>query len=281
MKEINVQEITETVARLSQEANFDLGQNELAALRRAANAEISLVGKTVLKQIISNAEIAATERIPLCQDTGYTVVFCEIGQDVHIAGGSLIEAVQEGIRRGYREGYLRKSIVEHPFSKRANTGDNTPAVVHTEIVAGDTLTLTVCPKGGGSENMSRLAMLKPSDGVEGIKEFIVRAVDEAGSNPCPPIILGIGIGGTAEKCMYIAKKALLRELGQPNPDPETAALEQELLRRVNALGIGPQGMGGTQTCLAVHIETYASHIAMLPVAVNIQCHSARHKSATL
>lgn len=281
MKEIAVEQITETVARLSKEANFELGENELAALRRAAGAEISFVGKTVLKQIIANAEVAATERIPLCQDTGYTVVFCEVGQDVHITGGNLLEAVQEGVRRGYREGYLRKSIVQHPFSARANTGDNTPAVVHTEIVPGDTLTLTVCPKGGGSENMSRLAMLKPSDGIEGVKKFVVQAVDEAGSNPCPPIILGIGIGGTAEKAMFIAKKALLRELGQPNPDPETAELEQDLLRRVNALGIGPQGMGGTQTCLAVHVETYASHIAMLPVAVNIQCHSARHKTATL
>ncbi len=281
MKEIQVQEITEMVARLSKEANFDLGQNELAALRRAAQAEISTVGKTVLKQIISNAEIASRDRIPLCQDTGYTVVFCEVGQEVHIAGGSLLEAVQEGVRRGYREGYLRKSIVQHPFSKRENTGDNTPAVIHTEIVPGDSLMITVCPKGGGSENMSRLAMLTPSVGLEGVKSFILKAVDEAGSNPCPPIILGIGIGGTAEKAMFIAKKSLLRELGQPNPDPETAELERDLLQKVNALGIGPQGMGGTQTCLAVHVETYASHIAMLPVAVNIQCHSARHKAAVL
>jgi fumarate hydratase subunit alpha len=217
----------------------------------------------------------------LCQDCGTAVVFLEIGQDVHLAGGDLSEAVAEGVRQGYEQGYLRKSIVAQPFSDRINTGDNTPPILHTEIVPGDRLKVTVMPKGGGAENMSRLAMLKPAQGRQGIIELVVSAVTEAGGNPCPPVIIGLGIGGTADTVMLLAKQALLRLLGQPSPDPETATLEREILERVNQTGIGPLGFGGSTTALAVHANVRPTHIASLPVAVNFQCHSARHKEFIL
>jgi len=280
-REIDCIEIADTVSRLCVEANYYLGEDVMAALRRALEIEESPVGRTILGQLVRNAEIAREEGIPLCQDTGLTVVFVELGQDVHVVGGSLNAAIQEGVRRGYQEGYLRKSMVKRPFSARVNTGDNTPAVIHSEIVPGDQLRIVVMPKGGGSENMSALGMLKPADGREGVIRFVVETVERAGANPCPPTIVGVGVGGSAEMAMLLAKRSLLREVGQPSPDAEVAALEQDILTRVNRLGIGPQGLGGRVTCLAVHVDVFPCHIASLPVAVNIQCHSARHKEAVL
>jgi len=281
MREITAQEITDTVARLCVEANYYLPEDVLASLQAAREAEPSPMGKEVLDRILENADIARREQMPLCQDTGLTVIFLEIGQEVHIVGGGLVEAINEGVRTGYIEGYLRKSVVAHPFSKRINTRDNTPAVIHTEIVPGDTLKITVAPKGGGSENMSFLGMLKPADGRQGVIDFVVNSVDKAGANPCPPIIVGVGVGGTIDQTTRIAKKALLRQVDEAHPDPEVAALEADILERVNWLGIGPQGFGGRTTALAVHVETFPCHIASMPVVVNIQCHSARHKEAVL
>jgi fumarate hydratase subunit alpha len=281
MHEIPAAAITDAVARLAKDANVNLGTDVIDALRQARLVEPSVVGQDVLDQILKNAELAPRLGLPLCQDTGYTVVYLDIGQDVHITGGDLAAAVNEGVRRGYREGYLRKSVVEHPFSSRVNTKDNTPCVVHTEIVAGEHLTITVMPKGGGCENMSYLKMLTPSAGRQGVVDFVVDCVDRSGGNPCPPTIVGVGVGGTADHAMTIAKRSLLREVGKPNSDPEVADLEQELLRKVNQLGLGPMALGGRSTALAVHVETYPAHIASLPVAVNLQCHSARWKRATL
>ncbi len=281
MRDIEAQEITKTISRLFQEANFFLPDDVLASLRQARETEESPVGREVLDRILENAGISAKERIPLCQDTGTAVVFLELGQDVHIVGGDLYTAVNEGVRQGYNEGYLRKSIVRQPYSGRVNTEDNTPAVIHTDIVAGDRLKIMVMPKGGGAENMTRLAMLLPARGRQGVIDFVVNAVDEAGSNPCPPVIVGVGIGGTAEKAVLLAKRALLRKVGEPNPEAEVAELEKEILHRVNNLGIGPMGYGGRITALAVHAEVFPAHIASLPVAVNLQCHSARHKEAVL
>jgi fumarate hydratase subunit alpha len=281
VREIRCEKITETVARLCIEANYYLGDDVLRALRQAREAEVSPVGREVLNQLLENADVAREEEMPLCQDTGLTVVFLGVGQDAHIVGGDLYEAIHEGVRRGYEEGYLRKSVVDKPFSARANTRDNTPAVIHTQIVPGDQLKITVVPKGGGSENMSALVMLKPADGRQGVVDFVVETVRKAGANPCPPTIVGVGVGGTVEKAMWLAKHSLLREVGQPSPAPEVAELERDILERVNELGIGPQGLGGSTTSLAVHVETYPCHIASLPVAVNIQCHSARHKEAVL
>jgi fumarate hydratase subunit alpha len=281
MREIKAKDITETVARLSKEANFYLGEDVIAALRKAREQEESPAGHHILDQILENAGIAAKEQMPLCQDCGLAVVFVEMGQDAHITGGDLVQAINEGVRRGYAEGYLRKSAVKQPFSARVNTKDNTPAIIHTEIVPGDKLKITIAPKGGGSENMSRFTVLKPAQGRQGVVDFVVNAVDEAGSNPCPPTIVGVGIGGTAEKAMIMAKRSLLREVGKPSPDPEVAELEKELLQRINSTGVGPGGVGGRITSLAVHVETFPAHIASLPVAVNIQCHSARHKEAVL
>ena len=281
MREITCEEITETVARLCIEANYHLGDDVLAALRQARDIEVSPVGREMLDQLIENAAVAREEELPLCQDTGLAVVFVELGQDLHIVGGWFYEAINEGVRRGYKEGYLRKSVVDGPFSRRTNTNDNTPAVIHPRIVPGDRLKITVLPKGAGSENMSALAMLKPSDGREGVVDFVVETVEKAGANPCPPTIVGVGVGGTAEKAMLLAKHSLLRRVSQPSRDPEVAQLERDILERVNRLGIGPQGLGGRITSLAVHVETYPCHIASLPVAVNIQCHSARHKEAVL
>jgi len=253
----------------------------MTTLRRYRESEVSPVGREVLDQILQNAEVARDEQMPLCQDCGLTVVFLELGQEVHLVGGDLNEAIAEGVRQGYREGYLRKSMVYPPFSARVNTKDNTPPVIHTTIVPGDTLKITVAPKGGGSENMSQLGMLKPADGRDGVIRFVVESVRKAGANPCPPIIVGVGIGGSAEKTVWLAKHSLLREVGLPSPEAEVAELEAEILERVNRIGIGPQGFGGSTTALAVHVETFPCHIASMPMAVNIQCHSARHKEAVL
>jgi fumarate hydratase subunit alpha len=281
MKEIKASDITKTISRLCQEANFELGEDVLSALKQAHKTEKSPLGRETLSQLIENARIAKEENLPLCQDCGTAVVFLEIGQEVHISGGNLYNAVEEGVRQGYAEGYLRKAMVKKPFSDRINTKDNTPPVIHAEIVPGDKLNIMVMPKGGGAENMSRLAMLLPNQGSQGIIELVVKTVDEAGGSACPSLIIGVGVGWTAEKAMLMAKKALLRKVGQPNADPEIAKLEKEILTRVNALGIGPMGFGGNTTALAVHAEVMPTHITSLPVAVNLQCHSARHKEAIL
>jgi len=281
LREIKASAITQTVAQLFQQANFELGDDVLSALEQAQRTEESPLGRQVLSQILENAQIAQQERVPLCQDCGTAVVFLEIGQDTHVVGGDLYAAVEEGVRQGYTQGYLRKSMVSQPFSARINTKDNTPPVIHTEIVPSNQLKVIVMPKGGGAENMSRLAMLKPGDGREGIIDLVLKTVNEAGGKPCPPLIVGVGIGATAEKTMLLAKKALLRPAGKPNPDPEIARLEKEILSQVNDLGIGPMGFGGRITTLAVHAEVMPAHIASLPVAVNLQCHCARHKEAVL
>ncbi|MDO9124563.1 MAG: fumarate hydratase [Deltaproteobacteria bacterium] len=279
MREIDVKLITEKVRDLCMEANTDLGEDVLEAFDRAIEKEESPLGVEILKEVQENARIARDERVAICQDTGFAVVFIELGQDVHLVGGSLKEAIFEGVRQGYRDGYLRKSIC-HPFT-RANTGDNTPAIIHTEIVPGDQVKITVAPKGGGSENMSRVVMLTPSDGIEGIKRYVVQRVKESGSNPCPPTIVGVGIGGTFELAAFLAKKSLLRPLGSKNPDTELDQLEFEILTEINKLGIGPQGLGGRTTSLAVHILMMPCHIASLPLAVNIQCHAQRHKEIVI
>jgi fumarate hydratase subunit alpha len=279
MREIEVAQVTQAIKEAVIAANYEAGADLLKAFARGLAAEESDSGKEVFRQLLENARIALEERIPMCQDCGLVVVFAELGQDVHLVGGDFQAAIQEGVRQGYGEGYLRKSTC-HPLT-RANVGDNTPAVIHTQIVPGDRLKLTVATKGGGSENMSRVFMLKPAEGWAGIKAKVVTAVQEAGPNPCPPIIVGVGVGGTFEQAALLAKKALLREIGEPSPDPEVAALEQELLAAVNDLGIGPQGLGGRITALAVHMLMQPSHIASLPLAVNIQCHSSRHKEVEL
>ncbi len=279
MREIPVSEVTETVARLCVEANTDLGADVEEAFRRMKETEVSPTGKEVLDLLLKNARIAREERMPICQDTGLAVVFIDVGQDVHFTGGDLEGAIHEGVRRGYEKGYLRKSTC-HPFTRK-NLGDNTPAIIHTHIVPGDRVRITVEPKGGGSENMSRVVMLAPAEGVEGIKAYILQRVRESGSNPCPPIVVGVGIGGTFERAALLAKKATLRPIGTENPDPELAALEAELLEKINQIGIGPGGLGGKTTALAVHIEMMPCHIASLPLAVNIQCHAGRHKEAVL
>ena len=279
MREINVKLITEEVRELCMEANTNLGEDVLQAFDRAMEKEESPLGLEILKELKENARIAKEERVAMCQDTGFAVVFVELGQDVHLIGGDLKEAIFEGVRQGYQDGYLRKSIC-HPFT-RANTGDNTPAIIHTEIVSGDEVKITVAPKGGGSENMSRVIMLTPSDGVEGIKRYVLQRVKESGSNPCPPTIVGVGIGGTFEEAALLAKKSLLRPLGSKNPDLELDQLEFDLLTEINKLGIGPQGLGGRTTSLAVHILMIPGHIASFPLAVNIQCHAQRHKEAII
>lgn len=280
MRDIHVSSITEAVAQACMSANYVLPQDVVQALEDGLVKEESAIGKDIFCQLIENAKIAREESVPICQDTGFTVIFAKIGQDAHIVGGNLVDAINEGVRKGYKEGYLRKSIVAHPL-ERVNTGDNTPAVIHSEIVPGDELRLIIAPKGGGSENMSGVKMLKPSDGVEGVKKFVIELVKTAGSNPCPPIIVGVGIGGTMEMAAIMAKKAVLREIGRPSDKPYDAALEEELLRLVNDTGVGPAGLGGRITALAVNVESYPAHIASLPVAVNIQCHAARHKEIVL
>jgi len=279
MREIDVKLITEKVRDLCMKANTDLGEDVLQAFDRAMGKEESPLGVEILKELKENARIAKEEKVPICQDTGFAILFIELGQDVHLVGGNLNEAIQEGVRQGYKDGYLRKSIC-HPFT-RANTGDNTPAIIHTEVVAGDKIKITVAPKGGGSENMSRVTMLTPSDGIEGIKRFVIQRVKESGSNPCPPTIVGVGIGGNLEQVALLAKKSLLRSLGSKNPDPELDQLESEILTEINQLGIGPQGLGGRTTSLAVHILMMPCHIASFPLAVNIQCHAQRHKETII
>jgi len=279
-KEIPYQKIVDTVAQLSIDANCLIGDDIINAFKNGLKIEESPTGKDILNQLIENAEIAKKEMIPACQDTGFAVVFLEVGSGVKITGGELFDAINAGVSKGYKEGFLRKSIVSDPL-RRKNTGDNTPAVIHTEIVPGDNLRITVAPKGGGSENMSEVKMLTPAAGAEGIKNFVVDRVLRSKANPCPPVLVGVGIGGTFEKVAYLAKKALLRDIGSVHADPFYAEMEKDLLERINKTGIGPQGFGGRVTALAVFIETYPCHIASLPAAVNINCHAARHKSAVL
>lgn len=279
VREVETSLLRDALARMAVEINHNLPADVERALIDAKSREVSPQGLQVLEELIENAEIAKEGVFPLCQDTGFAVVFLEVGQDVHFVGENLKEAIEGGIRKGYKDGYLRKSIC-HPFTRK-NTTDNTPAVIHTEIVPGDRVKLTLVAKGGGSENMSRVTMLAPSDGWEGVKRFVVKRAEEAGSNPCPPIIVGVGIGGTFEKAALLAKKALLRDVGELNADPEVARMEQELFEAINALGVGPQGLGGRVTALGVLVEMMPCHIASLPLAVNIQCHSARHKSVVI
>ena len=275
IRTIEVKEIAENIREMCIEANHFLAPDMGRALDRAAVSEKSPLGRKILEQLEENLEIAAEDMIPICQDTGMAVVFIEIGQDVHLEGGDLEDAVNEGVRRGYVEGFLRKSVVRDPLI-RENTKDNTPAVIHTKIVPGKNIKITVAPKGFGSENMSRIFMLKPAEGIEGVKNAVITGVQDAGPNACPPMVVGVGIGGTFEKCALLAKEALTREAGSHSPIPYVKEMEEELLERINGLGIGPGGLGGTTTALAVNINTYPTHIAGLPVAVNICCHVNRH-----
>lgn len=280
MKVIHTEQITENIKEMCMEANYYLSEDMKDVLCEAAEKEESPLGCQILNQLKENLDIAGEKQIPICQDTGMAVVFASVGQDVRIEGGVLSDAINEGVRRGYTEGYLRKSVVKDPFI-RENTKDNTPAVIHYDIVPGDTLTLTLAPKGFGSENMSRIFMLKPADGMEGAKEAILSAVKEAGPNACPPVVVGVGIGGTFEKAALMAKQALTRKAGEHSEIPYVKEMEEELLEKINGLGIGPAGLGGTVTALAVNINTYPTHIAGLPVAVNMCCHVNRHVTRTL
>lgn len=277
MRKIKADEITKIVKNLCMETNYYLPEDILDHLKKGLEKETSPLGKKTIEIMLKNAEIAAREKIPLCQDTGIVVVFVEVGQEVVIVNGDLEKAINEGVRQGYMEGYLRKSVVSDPLFERKNTNNNTPPVIYTRIVSGNRLKITLLPKGAGSENMSKIAMLKPSDGIKGVKEFIIQTVKEAGPNPCPPVIVGVGIGGSFEKCAFLAKKALLRKIGEHNTDGKYARLERELIKEINNLGIGPQGFGGKITALAVNIEYFPCHIASLPVAVNLQCWVSRHK----
>ncbi|AXU60155.1 TPA: fumarate hydratase [Clostridioides difficile] len=279
MRKIKSEQIVEQVKKLCIEASLYLGEDVLSCIKEKAKSEKSEVGKNILNILVENAEIAKEKKIPICQDTGMAVFFVEIGQEVLIEGDTLTDAINEGVRQGYEEGYLRKSVVS-PIN-RVNTKDNTPAVIHYDMVKGDKIKIEFAAKGFGSENMSKMKMLKPSDGLEGIKKFIIDTVSEAGPNPCPPMVIGVGIGGTVDKCAQIAKKALFRELGEFNKDENIAKLESELLTAINKLGIGPQGLGGTTTALGLNIETFPTHIAGLPVVVNINCHASRHKKVVI
>ncbi len=281
VRELDVGEITAAVKEMCITANYDLPADVYDALKRAKETEESPVGVEVLGQLIENADIAAHDRVPICQDTGLAVFFVELGQDLHLVGGDYEAAIDEGVRQGYDKGYLRKSAAEEPGHARRNTKDNTPAIVHTRVVPGDRLKLWMMPKGGGAENMSSLNMLKPSQGAEGMIQAVVETVSRAGSNPCPPVVIGVGIGGTIDMVTQLAKKALLRDVGSTHPDPRLAEMEAEMLRRINALGIGPQGLGGSTTALAVFVEEMPCHIASMPMAVNVQCHAQRHKSVEL
>jgi len=281
MRTIDVSQITATVAKLAVDANYYLSDDIRAALEAGQEREESPLGRAILGQLVENACIARDEQMPICQDTGMAVIFLEVGQDVHITGGSLVDAVNAGVAKGYTEGYLRKSVVGEPLFNRKNTGDNTPAVLHTTIVPGDKIKITLAPKGFGSENMSALKMFKPADGLPAVKKFVIDTVFNAGSNPCPPIVVGIGIGGTMEKAALMAKQALLRPIDKRSSHSEYANLEQELLDLINKTGIGPQGLGGRVTALAVNVEYYPTHIAGLPVAININCHATRHAEAEL
>lgn len=280
MRDINVGTIVDAVAKLCIEANCVLNSDVYCALENAKKTEESEIGKEILCQLTENADIAKNESMPICQDTGMAVIFVELGQEVHIVGGDFTKAINDGVRKGYTDGYLRKSVVKDPFI-RENTKDNTPAIIHYDIVSGDKLKITVAPKGFGSENMSKIFMLKPSEGIEGAKNAIVKAVDEAGPNPCPPMVVGVGVGGNFEMSAYLAKKALLRPIGSHSDKPHLKDMEDELLNRMNNLGIGPQGLGGRTTVLGVNVESYPTHIAGMPIAVNISCHVTRHAEVTL
>jgi len=280
MREINVKEVEEAVRNLCIEANYYLGSDIKEALSKAKENEPYAIAKDVLEKIIINSNIASDEKMPMCQDTGMACVFLEVGQDVHLVGGLLEDAINQGVRRGYEDGYLRKSVVKDPID-RVNTKDNTPALIYYDIVQGDKVKITLAPKGFGSENMSRIGMLKPADGLEGVKDFIIETVRLAGPNPCPPMVIGVGIGGSFDKAAYLAKKALIRPINIRNMNEYYSDLEKELLEKINKLGIGPQGFGGKTTALGLNIETYPTHIAGLPVAVNINCHATRHKDITL
>lgn len=280
MREIQVSQITDTIQRLCIEANTVLPEDMKQAISACRACEDGEIARSVLDNIIENYQIAEKEQVPICQDTGMACVFLEIGQDVHIAGGDLTEAVNEGVRRGYEKGYLRKSVVKDPV-RRGNTGDNTPAMIYTEIVPGENVKITVGPKGFGSENMSAIRMFKPSAGLQGIKDFILETVETAGPNPCPPMVVGVGIGGTFDKAAFLAKKALMRPVDSENPDPYYADLEKEMLEKINKLGIGPQGFGGKTTAVGLNIETMPTHIAGMPCAINISCHVTRHKTEVL
>jgi len=280
MREISARLITEKVADLCIQANYHLGQDVIDAMKRGLEKEESPTGRAILEQLLENAAIAKEGEFPICQDTGFAVFFVELGQEVHVVDGGLTDAITAGVIKGYGEGFLRKSIVSDPL-KRQNTGNNTPPVIWIDVVAGEQMKITMAPKGGRSENLSEGAMLTPADGAEGVKNFVVDKVRRSGGNPCPPIVVGVGIGGTFEKVAYLAKKSILRPVGHRNPDPYYAAMEEELLERVNQLGVGPQGLGGRITALDVHVEVFPCHIASLPAAVNIQCHAARHKEVIL
>lgn len=279
MRMIGMAQITEAVKTLAMEANYDIGPSFIDRLREALKKEKSDIGKNVIEQIIENDEIARENREPMCQDTGMVVVFVELGYDIHL-DGDLYDAINEGVRQAYQEGFLRKSVAKHPIT-RGNTNDNTPAVIHVKLVKGDQIKLTLAPKGGGSENMSLVKMLIPSDGVEGIKKLVLHTIFYAGGKPCPPLVVGIGLGGNLEKSAQIAKEAIMRDLDDVNPDPVLAKLESELLDEINTLGVGPMGFGGSTTALAVKINAYPCHIASLPVAINLQCHASRHKSVII
>lgn len=281
MRELSAESIKTAVKDLFLEANYKIGEDIYRELARCREEESSPIGKSILGQIIENDDIAAEERVAICQDTGLAILFIELGQDVHVAGGDFNEAVNQGVREAYKEGYLRKSAVDDPLFDRANTKDNTPAIIHLSMVPGENIKILVTPKGFGSENMSATKMLRPADGVRGVKDFVAATAIGAGPNPCPPIIVGVGIGGTLEKAAQMAKFATLRPVGQRNPDERYAKLEQEILSTINKSGVGPGGLGGTTTALAVHIEHFPTHIAGLPVAVNICCHAARHAAKTL
>ena len=281
MRELDVRHITEVVRSMSIEASTVANQDLIDALQTAHSTEESSVGKEVLSQLLQNIEIAREEKTPICQDTGFAVIYIDLGQNVHLVGGNLDDAVHKGVAQGYTDGYLRKSIVANPISGPKNTGDNTPAIIHINIVPGDEVKITILPKGGGAENMSRLKMMKPSDGVEGIRSFVIETVKIAGPNPCPPTVIGVGIGGTFDYVAYLAKKAILRKFGERNTNPILAKYEVDWLNEINNLGIGPAGLGGNTTSLELFIEEFPRHIASFPVAVNIQCHAARVKSVVL
>jgi len=281
MRQVDASKIQEAVKTLCMTANYDLPEDVLKRIKDMREKEESPTAREILDQIIENANIATTDKVPICQDTGFAVFFVTVGEDVQITGGHLAEAIEKGVADGYTEGYLRKSILLDPLKRTPNSGDNTPPIIWTELVPGDELTITIAPKGGGSENMSRIKMMKPADGVEGFVNFVVSAAIEAGGNPCPPIVVGAGVGGTFDKCAWLAKKALLRDIGERNKDPFYAELEERILTEINNSGVGPQGLGGRTTALEVFIEAFPLHIATFPAAVNINCHAARHKKVSL
>ncbi len=281
MREVNVKELIPIVKKLCIDANYYMGKDVISKIKEFKEKEESPTAKSVLEILLQNYELAEKEQMPICQDTGVAVCFVELGQDVHLVGGDFTDAINEGVRQGYKDGYLRKSMVNDPIIDRVNTKDNTPAIIYTDIVPGDKIKITIAPKGGGSENMSEVKMMKAADGIEGVIDFIVDRISRSGGNPCPPVIVGVGLGGNFEQSALLAKKSLLRSLTEKNPDPKWAEIEENILEKINNLGIGPQGLGGRTTALAVHILSKPCHIASMPVAVNVQCHAARHKSAVI